>query len=346
MTRIRILAFLAFVLCAVQLSAQDNKKENKVVLAYVISRQDPLPDPRYITHINYAFGHVNETFDGVNIENPRLLKKIARLKRRHPHLKVMLSIGGWGSGRFSEMAADSLNRAAFAADCKKVVRKYRLDGIDIDWEYPTSSAANISSSPEDTQNYTLMMRDLRSALGPDKILSQATVCAAKYIDFKAVDPYVNYTSAMTYDLGWAPYLNSPLYPSDLLQPESMSASEGIEQHLAAGVPPEKLVMGLAFYGRGVKGFPRRQDLTKLHQLEGYRYHWDRYAMNPYLTDAATGEFAFGYENEVSLAVKVQYALDRGLLGVMYWQYGGDNEEGDLRRTVYETLFQTTVEERR
>ena len=313
-------------------------EKQKIIVAYVTSRQDPLPDPTYVTHINYAFGHVNTTFDGVKIENPRLLKKISKLKRKYPHLKVMLSIGGWGSGRFSEMAADSLKRAAFAKDCRRKVRRFRLDGIDIDWEYPGSSVAGISSSPEDTRNYTLMMRDIRAAIGPDKILSQATVCEAKFIDFKAVDQYVDYTSAMTYDLGWAPYLNSPLFPSELLQPDSMSASQGIESHLAAGVPRDKLLLGLAFYGRGVKGFPRKTDLEKAHTLEGYDYHWDRNAMNPYLTDSATGEFAFGYENSTSLSIKVRYAIDQGLLGVMYWQYGGDNEAGDLRRTVYETLF--------
>ena len=235
-----LLTLFTALLCASTAFAQDDfgngsqaqsgpEKYNpeKIVLAYVISRQDPLPDPKYLTHINYAFGHVNGTFDGVRIENPRLLRKIARLKRKYPHLKVMLSIGGRGSGRFSEMAADSLNRVSFANDCRKVVRRYRLDGIDIDWEYPTSSAAKISSSPDDTDNYTLLMRDLRAALGPDKILSQATVCEAKFIDFKAVDQYVNYTSAMTYDLGFGPYLNSPLFPSELLQPESTSASDGI-----------------------------------------------------------------------------------------------------------------------
>ena len=96
-----------------------------------------------MTHINYAFGHVNESFDGVRIDNEERLKQIVDLKKQNPELKVLLSVGGWGSGRFSEMAANDEYRRAFAADCDRVVKEFALDGIDIDWEYPTSSMANI-----------------------------------------------------------------------------------------------------------------------------------------------------------------------------------------------------------
>ena len=309
----------------------------RVVIAYVTSRPGDLPDPTYLTHINYAFGHVNETFDGVLIENPDRLKEISALKKQYPDLKVLLSIGGWGSGRFSEMAADEVNRWKFAKDCRRTVRKFHLDGIDIDWEYPTSNAAGISCSKEDTENYTLLMRDLRKALGPKKLLTHATVSSAQYMDFVAVDEYVNFTNVMTYDLGWAPYLNSPLYPSEHTDSTSVTASEGIQRYLDLGLPAEKIVMGLAFYGRGVKGFKRPDDLTRVHEREGYDYNWDDKAMVPYLTDSSTGEFAFGYENLRSLAIKCEYAISKGLKGCMYWSYGGDNAAGDLRRTVYQTL---------
>ena len=63
------------------------------------------------------------------------------------------------------MAADADNRLAFAADCKRVIDEFGLDGIDIDWEFPTSNMAGISSSPDDTRNYNLMMRDIRQSIG-------------------------------------------------------------------------------------------------------------------------------------------------------------------------------------
>ena len=308
----------------------------KVLIAYVY-RMRELPDATYLTHINFAFGHVNDTFDGVRLDRPEDLRTIVRLKETYPHLKVLLSIGGWGSGRFSEMADDDALRASFARDCARVVEEFGLDGIDIDWEYPGSDMADISASPRDVQNYNLLMRDIRAAIGPDKLLTQATASTAEYYDFAGLEPYIDWTNIMAYDLGWAPYHNAPLYPSELVDPESISVDECVKAHLAQGVPPEKLVLGMPFYGHGVRGFPRRVDLTQADKLEGYEYHWHEVSMVPYLTDAVTGEFAFGYDNPESLRIKSEYAVEHGLRGGMYWEYNGDNAEGDLRRTVYKAL---------
>ena len=79
--------------------------DTKVIVAYVTSWSSIMPDPQYMTHINYAFGHVSETFNGVGIDNENRLRGIVALKAQKPELKIMLSIGGWGSGRFCEMAA-------------------------------------------------------------------------------------------------------------------------------------------------------------------------------------------------------------------------------------------------
>lgn len=185
-----------------------SSKDGKVIVAYVTSWSRVMPDPKTMTHINYAFGHVTNTFDGVRIDNPERLRSIVELKKQNPHLKVMLSVGGWGSGRFSEMASDARRRWAFAEDCRRVVDELGLDGIDIDWEYPTSRAAGISASDEDTDNFTLLMRDLRKTLGKKRLLTLATVSNARYIDFKAIDKYINFVNIMAYDMGGcaqAPY---------------------------------------------------------------------------------------------------------------------------------------------
>lgn len=311
-------------------------RESKVVVAYVTSWSEVMPDPQYMTHINYAFGHVNESFNGVKIDNEERLRQIVDLRKQKPELKVLLSIGGWGSGRFSEMAANDEYRRAFAADCDRVVKEFALDGIDIDWEYPTNSMANISSSPDDTENFTLLMQDIRAAIGNEKELTLATVASARYIDFKAILPSVDFVNIMAYDMASAPKHHSALYPSG--HSGDITSDGAVTAHLKAGVPPSKLVMGMPFYGRGGDGYPSFQDYNKVGNTDTqYTEKWDEVAQVPYLADK-NDTLVFGFENPRSLAIKCQYILDKDLLGGMYWDYSGDNEQGDLRRTVAENLL--------
>lgn len=311
-------------------------RESKVVVAYVTSWSEVMPDPQYMTHINYAFGHVNESFNGVKIDNEERLRQIVDLRKQKPELKVLLSIGGWGSGRFSEMAANDEYRRAFAADCDRVVKEFALDGIDIDWEYPTSSMANISSSPDDTENFTLLMQDIRAAIGNEKELTLATVASARYIDFKAILPSIDFVNIMAYDMASAPKHHSALYPSG--HSGDITSDGAVTAHLKAGVPPSKLVMGMPFYGRGGDGYPSFQDYNKVGNTDTqYTEKWDEVAQVPYLADK-NDTLVFGFENPRSLAIKCQYILDKDLLGGMYWDYSGDNEQGDLRRTVAENLL--------
>ena len=205
----------------------------KVVVAYVTSWTETIPDPMVMTHINYAFGHVNDQLDGIRIDHPERLRKIVALKKKNRQLKVLLSIGGWGSGHFSEMAATDATRQAFSEDCRKIVDKFDLDGIDIDWEYPTQSSAGISSSPDDTKNFTLLMRDLRQQLG-DKLITCATVASGEYIDFRSCIQYIDMVNVMSYDMGNPPYHHSALYPSEITN--WMTTSAAIDAHLKAGVP--------------------------------------------------------------------------------------------------------------
>lgn len=328
-----LLFLLGLVMSCGSLSAIE--RPDPVIVAYVTSWSDVIPDPTYITHINYAFGHVTDSFDGVRIDNPPRLRKLAELKREASGLKVMLSVGGWGSGRFSEMASDPVNRAKFAAACRRVVDEYGLDGIDIDWEYPTSDVAGISSSPDDTANFTLLMRDLRKTLGSDGLLTLATVADGKYIDFKGILPYIDFVNTMTYDMGGGEAHHGALYPSAITG--WMTASQGIEAHLAKGVLPSKLVMGMPFYGRGRKPFAQYCAYGEISIPEGYTERWDSIACAPYIVDDATGAFMCGFENPRSIAAKCKYIESRGLRGAMYWDASLDNASLDLTRAVFTGL---------
>lgn len=314
---------LALLLCLIQAQTAE-----RVVVAYVTSWTQTIPDPTVMTHINYAFGHVNDSFDGVRIDNPDRLRMIVDLKKQNPKLRVLLSVGGWGSGRFSEMAASDKNRLLFAKDCRRVVDDFGLDGIDIDWEYPTQSSAGISSSPDDTKHFTLLMRDLRQELG-NKLLTCATIASGEYIDFRSCISYIDMVNVMSYDMGNPPYHHSALYPSEITN--WMTTSTAIEAHLNAGVPHEKLVMGMPLYGRGKQGYTTEPDSTK-----GVTERWHEQSMVPYLVDAQ-GNLVMGFENERSIGIKCQYIIDHRLRGGMYWEYGDEHQE-KLRNTICRILM--------
>ena len=320
----------AILMCGCHAFKQDSEH---VVVAYVTSWTDEIPDPFVMTHINYAFGHVNDTFDGVRIDNPDRLAAIVALKGQNPELNVMLSVGGWGSGRFSEMAADDQRRMSFANDCLRVVEEFGLDGIDIDWEYPTSSMAGISSSPEDRENFNLLMRDLRAVLGADRLLTLASSAYAEYIDFHSCMQYLDFVNVMTYDMANAPYHHSPLYASE----NTKGTSEGaVKAHIEAGVPAAQLVLGVPFYGRGGTVM-RNRDYRSIKAEGEFVEMWDEKALVPYLADK-DGNLVLGYDNPRSLTLKCKFIKENGLLGGMYWDYAGDTDEGDLQKVLANELL--------
>lgn len=305
----------------------------RVIVAYVTSWTDEIPDPSVMTHINYAFAHVNDTFDGVRVDNPERLKDIVALKAKNPALNVMVSVGGWGSGRFSEMASDDGRRMSFAEDCLRLVEEFGLDGIDIDWEYPTSDAAGISASPEDRENFNLLMRDLRSVLGPDRLLTLASSAYAEYIDFRSCMCYLDFVNVMTYDMADAPKHHSPLYASE----NTKGSCEGaVKAHIEAGVPIYRLVLGVPFYGRGGEVMKSR-DYKDIRSEGEFVEMWDDVAQAPYIADK-DGNLVLGYDNPRSLSLKCGFIKENGLLGAMYWDYAGDNGSGDLQKTLSKELL--------
>ena len=328
------LTILAIVFsCGTKQDVESIKQElDPVVLAYVTSWTFVMPDPTYLTHINYAFGHVNDDFNGIRIDNEERLKLIVGLKAKKPSLVVMLSVGGWGSGRFSEMAADETNRKAFAADCRRVVEEFKLDGIDLDWEYPSSSMADISSSPEDTKNFTLLVKDIRAEIGDKKLLTFASSADAKYVDFIAVEPYLDFVNIMTYDMNNPtlkpyPFHNAGLYRSE--HTWSLSVDEAVIAHINAGMPPKKLTLGIPFSGKGLWGVSYKN----IDAQTEYTKEWDEQAKAAYLADAE-GNFVHTYEEPRAIAYKCEYLHEKGLLGAMYWEYSQDDASGTLQKAVY------------
>jgi chitinase len=331
----RILTLTCLLAVALTTWAGQHKDNGAVVAAYVTgwNADMPIPDCSVLTHINYAFGNVNKTYDGVTIQHPERLRQLVELKKDH-QIYIVLSIGGWTAGGFSEMASTERRRKAFARDCKRIVKDYNLDGIDIDWEYPSSNEAGISSSPADIDNFTLLMKELRKALGKSYLLSCATIADARYVDFKAIEPYVDLVNIMMYDVDNPPYHHAALYRSEMSG--RVTAQEALQAHLDAGMPVNKLVLGVPFYGRSVKGFGdtaygalvKRTDVTRM---------WDDVAKVPYLVKE--GEMVCTYEDSESLAWKCRFIHETGMRGAIYWEYRCDDEVGSLRETAWRGVME-------
>jgi GH18 family chitinase len=194
----------------------------------------------------------------------------ARLKGRAPHVRVVASIGGWGgSDPFFYIANDAAHRATFAASAASFLRSHpAFDGIDIDWEHPTTngSANGVAlGKPEDGQGYADLMLALRAALdrltaetGRHYLLTSAVNTSHAIVDkvnFKQAAPALDLVFMMTYDFygGWTPTTGNHA----TLQPSAPGREDGLaaatKALAGAGVPAGKLVAGVAMYGRGFMG---------------------------------------------------------------------------------------------
>ncbi len=305
-------------------------------------------DASCVTHINYAhgrFGNPSTGDGGIVIAEPSLLRKVLALKSSKPSLKVLLMIGGWGekADGFSMMARDPDKRTAFCRACLEHVENYSLDGIDIDWEYPGGGPSSNGKSDSDASNFNLLLKELRETLGTTRIISFASSSSAGYVDWKEAIKYIDYVNVMTYDMGKPPYHNSTLYRSSLTS--SRSCEESVEAHRKAGVPLDRMVLGVPFYGHGTSPYDEDVTFNEMSAiLSGGTYsgknirRWDDTAKVPCLVDGS-GTMLLGYDDAESVACKGAFALSKGLRGVMFWEFRHDDASGTLRTALYNSIYQ-------
>ena len=316
-----------------------------------------------LTNLNIAFAHIKNGTD-LYIKDMQdspegmpgfknLFKEIAKVQEQNPNLRINLSIGGWGADGFSDMAMTKETRSQFIANVIDWVKKYKFDGVDIDWEYPVNGGwGAIKARPEDKENFTYLLQELRTAL--DKLSKETkqnyelTFAAAAtpgyltWIEPKKVAPLVDYIKLMTYDFygAWSKttghlanlYWN-PKKPGDL------SVDGTVKKFVSAGIPANKILLGVPFYGRGWKGVKNNNnglyqeveeavypdgitypDIMKLLEKPEYKRYWDDAAKAPYIYN---GDVFITYEDKQSLQEKVKYIKDKGLRGIMVWEYAHD-----------------------
>jgi chitinase len=333
------------------------------IVGYVAGWTTPaVIHPEKLTHLSFAFARI--TRDGlVALEGAELkanLLRVVALRKINPRLKVIVSIGGWEAEGFSDAALTESSRAAFANSAVELVRKYSLDGVDIDWEYPGQGVAGIKYRAEDRQNFTLLLKALREKLnaasaaqgrtGGDRYTLSIASADREYFDHTEMDKlqvYLDWINVMAYD-----FFNSltpttghhaGLYGAASASPTDRDADASIKQHLAAGIPAEKLVLGVAFYGRGFTGvkpvdsglnqpyerFEAAHDYSeladKLIGKQGFVRHWDDRAKAPYLWNGTSRTF-ISYDDAQSIGIKAQYVKAHHLGGMMFWELSEDRND--------------------
>lgn len=326
---------------------------------------DKLPAEQF-TQINYAFAKIEDgkAVLGDPARDGKALQGLTALRRRNPDLNIVLSLGGWDeSAGFSDAAASAERRETFAQSCVDLLLEHGLDGVDLDWEYPVSGGApGVVHRPQDKQNFTLLLRELRQALdrqgrrdGKAYVLTIAGAVEGGYlnnIEPQAVAETVDHIFLMAYDLHgpWdaSADFNAPLYtPSGGPPRYRASVDDGVSAWLGRGVPAEKLVLGMPLYGYIYQGVSSRNSGLYQSFESAKSVPWDR-VKSDYLNRSAYRQlrheeaevpYLYGnrsflsYDDPASIAAKAELARRRGLGGVGFWELSQDSE-GDLIQSAW------------
>ena len=317
-------------------------------------------DAGKIDTLIFAFATVRDGRVVLTSAAAKRLQTLVALKSRAPELKVEISVGGWAAGGFSEAARTAAGRRAFADSAAQLVADRGADGLDIDWEYPGHHESGIASSPDDRQDFTLLLQAVRASLdrvgaahgrsGKTRYTLSIAVADGPFvngIDIAAVDRYVDWFNLMTYDFcnAMTPDTchHAGLRASKLAPADARTTDRAVEQFLASGVPSRKLVIGAAFYGREFGGVnPAHAGLYQPYKTfiafvpwaklkadfidkHGFTRHWDGHAQAAWLWSPATRTF-ISYDDPEALAAKAAFVKANHLGGIMYWEQTLDPDD--------------------
>ncbi len=356
-----VLATLVFACNTAPTTAPPAKtNKNFAVIAYYTGKPATLnaTAASQLTHIIYSFFKLDgNSLTKATAKDSTSLTYLVSLKKDNPELKIMFSMGGWGGCKTcSDVFATAQGRQEFAASVKALSDKYKLDGIDLDWEYPAIAGfPGHRFVPEDKQNFTLLVQELRRTMGKNYLISFAAggfnEFLEKSIEWEKVMPLLDYVNVMSYDLvhGYSTVTghHTPLYST----PGQVASVANAVQYLdSIGVPTSKIVIGSAFYGRVWEAVPDVQnglyqpgkfkqgvDYNNLENYfrdnPGYMHYWDSVANAAYSYNPQQQLFAT-YDDSLSIARKTTYALTQNLGGIMFWEFAGDKAQNGLLDVMY------------
>lgn len=309
-----------------------------------------------LTHIIYSFALMKNNRLYVSAAAGNILKKLVFLKKKNPRLKVALAFGGWGGcPTCSNVFRVAANRDVFAQSVLAVLQQYQLDGIDIDWEFPTiESLPGHGYGPADKQTFTELIKAVRGALGNRYELSFAAGVFPEYlynaIEWKKVMPLVNRVHLMSYDMvnrksAFTGH-HAALYSTAF---QTTSIDNTIRFLDSLQTPRSKIVIGAAFYARIYKvtgaannglyqpavfdGFAVYKNYAhRFAAANGFTCYWDDTAKAPFCFNATKKLFAT-FDDERSIAIKTGYAIKKKLNGLLIWELRQDDGEQRLLKAI-------------
>ncbi|WP_141059542.1 glycoside hydrolase family 18 protein [Stenotrophomonas rhizophila] len=287
MFRQRLAVLAACAAAALSLAASAAEPPSKVIGAYYpggSAERYPVADipADTLTHLFYAFATIDAGRCVVGPQADAHFKSLAALKRAHPQLHTLISIGGWNAGGFSDAALTADSRARFVASCVALffdTHRGSFDGVDIDWEFPVyGGPLEITDRPQDRRNMTLLVREFRrqldaagtadkrrllltAALPAGRVQTDGPYDPARSYALKELGQTLDFINLMSYDMGTGfsavSTFNAPLRevaedPLDPAQRRWNTVEGAVAYYQQHGVPASKLVLGVPFYGRGFR----------------------------------------------------------------------------------------------
>ena len=338
-----------------------------------------------LTHLFYAFATIEQGRCVVDAQANAHFKALATLKREHPQLHTLISIGGWNAGGFPDAALSADSRARFVASCVALFfdqHRGSFDGVDIDWEFPVyGGPTEIADRTQDRRNMTLLVQEFRhqldvagkarnqrllltAALPAGRVQTDGPYDPARSYELKELGGVLDFINLMSYDMGTGfskvSTFNAPLreVPTDPLEPalRRWNNVEGaVAYYRQHGVPADKLVLGLPFYGRGFRVNTDANDglyqpysapfdagdwrriRTEFLDQPGWQRHWHPVAQAPWLYNPAERIF-ISYEDPTSIGLRAEFAKARQLRGVFTWELTGDDAQGSLLKAMAEPFL--------
>ncbi len=358
---IQLLILVVFINSCKFISIDDDSLITKPqIIAYYAGDEKSIDefDLAGVDQVIYSFLHLKGNKLAIDNKKDSLaLLNVVNQKKKYPKLKVLVSLGGWGGCETcSDVFSSKDARIEFAISTASIIESFNADGIDLDWEYPAISGyPGHSYKPEDRENFTDLLVQLRKHMKKNDILSFAAGASSRFfensIEWDKVMPLVNNVNLMTYDF-YGSGSNKTGHHTALSSNEfqDSSAESSIEKLINLGVNPNQIFIGAAFYIKTFKnvlninnGLNQSAEWNRSYNQinfedvrSNFNFYWDTLAKSPYAYDSINKIFAT-FDDHKSIKLKSEYALNKKLGGIMFWQLMNDKKQNGLLKTMVNTI---------